>query len=568
MEVFNYELLIYKSDEPENPRRLSGVNAAYSLQQIPSAVVYAPAGRPIAGDGSRVRSEDREIPDEWMEPTTLLTVAFRRIRRAKSLFSSAKSETIILFEGYPTIASSSMTKRSAEGVLTLTHWLRDLAASTAFHMYAYSPMTADMGVPILYREPAAAVGVGGNPATHNVAGFVTRLGLPFDYVTRIQEDAWAFGFKSLIATLATYPLQKRFERVVECGDLINTVNPRAAEAISRIEGPSPLLSRPYLDGVPLQIRTDYNGVQIPELVSAIRKVVLDFSDVKGGGTFWARLLRFASDMMLDVIPRPTDALVVPMVPIPDQLFETEIEPEEVLSINWAETDDMRLRGTILVGTAALDTIVMDATLQSRMGEIPLGCYVADADPAQGVIAPIRAPQWLERLASHYASFGFVNAFRVGRSHSESTNSQFVDPTDKPNADSQNTVIFNEYAKMRWVEEELKNNRATVVTYLRTDIAPGSFIRVNLGDAAKYQPFGDVGEWIVGKVMSVSHRLDRSGRNAETQFSLGFVLTQSMYESGKFSQSQHPIFTEVFTGSALSTPIEEQTITGPSDADQQ
>ncbi|GIW89587.1 MAG: hypothetical protein KatS3mg109_0019 [Pirellulaceae bacterium] len=567
MDVFNYELVIYPSGDPGKARRLGGINTDFALQTIPMAAVFAPSGKAIRRSGGGSDS-DAKLPEEWLDPTKLLTVAFRRVRRARGAFSAGRRETYVLFEGYPVTPSASLTKKSAEGNLVLVHWMSSLTSSNILNSYAFAPDLSDFGIPILYKEVAATVGVqpevGGQ-----VSGYATRLGLPNDYVTRIAEDAWAFGFKAMMATLATFPVQQRLADIMPCEDLLNVINPNVQEALSRFEGPSPALSKAYKDAGPLVIRQSYNGVQFPELVTAVRKLVVDFPNWKQNMTFWAKLQQMSSSLMLGVIPRPTDALVVPMVSVPNRTYDLEIEPWDIISVSWSETDDIRVRGMIVVGTQYSETGVKLRWSPDNRPE-SLGCYVGSDDPKQGLIAVTRVPDWIERLSLYYRGMAVVNRFRIDKPHAAQTDTtdpkaaQMANDVDMSGANVAQKSIFSLYAKTRWVDEEVRNNRATIVVPLRMDVCPGSFVKVNLGDFAKQLPFGEDTKYIVGRVVRVRLSLDRQNRQDVAVLELASVLPDDRYESGELTLDDHPVFEDVFIGAKLGDPIEEVAVSPPND----
>lgn len=537
MQQRNFELLLYPSDEPSQPRRLTACTVNYNAAQVPDAIIRLAVGKPIAFAG---RVPDNVIPADWLDPLRKLRIAVR-IKNFSARTQRETTEEKVLFEGYPNAPSIEIGSRSGEISINLQHWLRDLASGSMLHEYAY-PMTPEQReLEVLYPIKNEA----GN--TTGLGSVGNRIGLPLDWRLRLPLDIWANGLKPVLTTLATNQFNGDLFDKINCANQINQVSPTTVDALRRIQGPSQLLGRPYSEGgAPLRIRADVSGSLNSVITDAIAKLIGDQSlGVYRGVTFWDHMLYVFSNLFLDIIPRPTDALIVPFVPTPYGFYETQILEDAIQHISWAETSQLNIRGTMVIAPR-VDTRGFDAIEQQKDSKlIAAGCYVDTDDPRLGRIYPIDAPAWLAKLRVYSDTNGLI----AGRRREEPNNGT---PPGQPPPPPPLSVgdMFDRYAQLRYIEEALRFRRAVISTAFRTDIAVGSTVAVSSRSDAIGSTAGSTTTTIIGRVVGSTHQIDRTSLQATSSFSLAYVTTLAELQSQRYVVDTHPIFDSRFLGTFL------------------
>lgn len=536
MQLRSFEVLLYPTDSPGNPKRISAVTTTYNSMQIPDAVVKVAIGKPMAAGG---RQPDNVIPSDWLDQTRLLRIALRSTTISPRTLKAVTTEQV-LFEGYPNAPSSQLGPRSGEIAISMQHWLRDLTTGSVLHEYAY-PVDQSRKLETLYRKPddsGSATGYG---------SLADSIGLPIGWETKIKEDVWANGLKKILSLLATKQVFGQFTGFTACDGQLNAVSPLAASALQRIQGPSGLLGSPYADGgVPLAIRGDVSeagGVLTTAIASLLGDTTIQTFQ---GSTFWDHMLRACAELFVEIIPRPLDALLVPMIATPDAIYGTQILEDSSSSLNWAETKQMAVRGIfVLAPSPNLSGVDTGNFTDKELTSVPVGCHVASNDPRYGRIFPVGAPVWLSDLSR--GSPGLLD----GSSSRQSDPGNGAAPPAVGNPATTGIAgILNDYAKSRYVEEALRYRTAVIMTAFRTDIAVGSTVAVSLRTDAIASTVGSETTTLIGRVASSTHSIDRTASQANSHFSLTHVRSLQEFQSGEFTVSEHPIFSTKFLGAPL------------------
>lgn len=536
MKKTEWELLIYKADDPSTVRRLSAATVNYGSMQIPDALVHVPVGKPIAHAN---RKSDSTLPADWFDSLTLLRVAVRRkiysVRTKKSV-----TEEKVIFEGYANKPSIMVGTAAGEISIVLQHWIRDLANSSMLHEYAHPGHPDDPAFPPLYPTESD---------TGEISGFSSissQLGLPETWEVDVPLDFWGNGYKPLLTSLATKEIFGQFVDELNCGTQLNQVSPLAAKALEKIEGPSALLPKPYKEGTPLPLRPGEAGEAISPITEAIVSLI-GYQPLQSfsGHTFWDHMVHILSSLFLEIVIRPTDAFIVPLIPTPDQFFKNEVLEGELQHVNWAETTQLATRGIMVLAPSLDNTGAAALNTFTPGGLVPAGCYTETDDPRYGRIQPDAAPDWLNRLTLYSDSEGNTPIRRRETPDNE-------EAADKPAEPAKINIqtIFDDYARTRYYEEALRYRRAVVKTAYRLDIAPGSTIAVSVRTDAIAETVGSKTTTIIGRVMASSHQLSRQASSASSVFQLGYVTTLEEFQDKKFVSADHPLFDAVFYGAEL------------------
>lgn len=527
-----FELLLYPVDDPSSPKRLSSITCNYNLLQIPDAIVRVATGVAI---GEKERRHDNVVPVEWLDGKTRLRVAVRTRKTTTRAQAAVDSDTI-LFEGYPNAPAIGIGVRAGEASLYLQHWMRDLQNSTMLHEYAHPPVASSP----LY-ETITFPGTTGGGLSGGV-GLPHRIGLPEDWQDNIHEDVWGRGLQPMLEAFATKTINNAIIDRGLCENVVNAPMPSAASALERIQNGG---SNPYTDGKALQLQTSID----PTLNQVLRKQLghllgnLNFASFQGQ-TFWDHILKLAASLYAELIIRPTDAFFVPSLPLAPQFHTDQLIEGDIVSLNWSETRQSAVRGITIIAPEprSHSGLINEAGRGLGSKTIQAGCYVHSDDSADGRVYTETAPYWLAETIG----FAEVNSASIGRRMEGPSGANPPEDRDQPPS-FEIGEVFNNFAKLRYLEEVLRYRTAKVVTAFDTRICVGSTIAVS----AKSQHVADVlgvdTDVVVGKVVGITHSVDRTGSRANTQLTLQSVVSLSEWESQDYNIGTHPILDGYFTG---------------------
>ena len=107
----------------------------------------------------------------------------------------------------------------------------------------------------------------------------------------------------------------------------------------------------------------------------------------------------------------------------------------------------------------------------------------------------------------------------------------------------------EYAKMLYAANALRDRNATVTGKLRFDVSPGSTIIIGTAEAGDLTPGVDnLPKNIVGFVARVTVTINSQNASAATTFEMTHIRTEeedASAEDGRISLQKHPFFADTF-----------------------
>lgn len=536
MRKTDYELMMWPVNAPASAVRIEHASISYKINDIPQAMVRLSHGYSF-NTGTAA-----SLPNSWRDPRTLFRIGYKA-KMVRSFDNREVTADKIIFEGYPRTPSAEISAATGDLTLLMVHWLSDLADSVVRSQFSY-PGHVGQKYYDAVTYPDSLSGIDTQPE-----GIAKAVGLPGDWKYQITSDIWALGAKQIMAVLLTNPVMANLSQSQLCIDAINVPTKAAADALRRIQGPSETLGSPYVKGGgPLPL---YRG-QDDRAVSVIAEGVVQsigyrpISNMQSSSA-WDMVSDFGAAFALYLIPRPTDAFFAPVVPGINRYYTATILEQDIMQVSWADTRNVNLRG-VAVAAHLQDLSGATEAFQLSVNNDEVyagGCYVASKDPNDGLVAFIRPPVWLTPLHINTAD-GSVT-FQDGDAKGPHN------PPGQPEANSRPISIvdyYNQFAKQRFIEEQLRGRSLQVVTPLRTDICVGSTIAVGIRKEQSLQRIGIDTPSLVGTVRELTITLSRVSNQATTSYILDFVRTLEELSDPAASVDKHPVFDSIFVGAEL------------------
>jgi hypothetical protein len=256
-------------------------------------------------------------------------------------------------------------------------------------------------------------------------------------------------------------------------------------------------------------------------------------------TLWDNLISWvASQLMFAVVPRVSDALVVPHLPTLRTHFET-IRASEIDPIQTTKLTPRQLRGVVM-------SVPMSGSPdQASINPCGIYSYINPAAQGRGLLAYTHAPSWL----------------RDHRTSDMIDVSNLVRPQGKPGDGPPPTEAANQYAdnvraivplflRSLYHQEVLKHRFITVAGPLRYDIAPGSIVRIEC-PPEKFTGNPSGSDMVLyGSVTSVRHTISSEPEHCSTGFGIVAVRTEAENHDDAYTTDRHPLYTNLWTGKGL------------------
>lgn len=515
--------LILEDDEGKTVSKLPLVaySGNFSLNEIPQATCTVGVGRDTSSDGGTTLAPIHNAID-W-----------RKLQPAKVYFNPSGNSSkdtawpenpFVIFDGYVTSVRRVKSFGKYQIEISLTHWLFDLACSSAISGNSHVANPGDLTEAAVFD-----VGVKGSGNTSNILGGSLAAAVS----GALQTDLWG-SLKTVFAAYADNVPMGRFSGCLDAVFVRHNI--RAIKALSRIEGPdlseNGTTFKNYEFGQPLVF--DFADLSASVLDGIETAINTELIHTYAEASLWTKLIsQFCPIFGLSVVPMIDSALVIADTPIytsPEKLPYKTITPEDYDNETTAGTMDRPLAGVVVISSPTSPTNAAKADGVSNI----VGCYVANEENPDGVVLSVGTPPWLNYIPT-----------------SERTDST------QGNTGSANTIreIFNRWAKDVYVRNALRGRTQTVNGRLRFDIAPGSIVRISSSRESTpldlFNLFQSITDKLVfdtfGQVARVSVYINTEAPAAGTSFLLTNVRTAEEYsgENPKiaYSVSSPAIFSQ-------------------------
>lgn len=481
---------------------LVAFSSNFSLNEIPQASCTVGVGR------------DAASPNAAEYAPIHANFSWDKLQEAQVYFHPSGQEArdkdwpntpILVFDGYIVAARRTKHLGKYQVEISLTHWLFDLACSSAVSGNSHVANPGDM--------TAAAVFGTGARGKSSYTALLSKLGQGV-VASYVMIDFWGV-LKSIFSAYAQGETRPVSKAIAGCTELsTKRQNARALKALKRIEGadftPSKDTNKPYEYGAALK----FDFKDLPTVVTAIgNSLNTELTSSYADTSFWTKLVsQFCPTFGLAVVPMIDTALVIadtPMFKPTDNQPYKIIYAEDYVSEAAVGTIERPLAGVVVV-TRPGDGATGSTRAQNND---VVGCYQALVPDPDGVVLFSGAPPWLALIPAAAT----LTPIRTGAS-----------------SDASIREVFNRWAKEVYIKNALRGRTQTVAGRLRFDIAPGSIVRVTsaqesvLPDEDAPARIDNLGFDTFGEVARVSVVINAEAPSASTSFLLTNVRTHSEY----------------------------------------
>lgn len=522
---------------------VASVQVDYEINAIPQATVTIPLGREgVTNAPSPAHSKLLSLVEPT--PVTIKASLSPRFGVAKRL--GVPDGTFTLFEGYTAGfgLDKNMDPPTAALQLQLRHWLSDLDYSSIFSRWGH---------------PA-------NPARYNAAAIPTTSGYgsasyvgPYDpggglTEANIEKDLWESALKPFFLGLTKEDGLQIPEQGVEIvsGDGKALPNSTARSALNRIKSYPALAidtsSDPALAGM-IAGEQGIGGV-IGKDVQQLAQAQAALS----GATFWGLTVgALAPEYMFAVVPRISDAKVVPFIPGVRVPYK-KVTADEVAGSRAGGEIARPIRAFGITSSKQFSTL-RPASDNDTTASLVGGWYEVP-DRAKGIIRIEGPPRWAT-FAAGYVPFARKSTGVFGGKKGSADQPDAAGPPDpkvleKLAAQSKASQIFlSRYAHARLVFEHGASRQGTFTGPFRLDIAPGSTISwASTSDLFTDKGKDQLAATLHGTVLRVSFMLSAEPAQAWTTFHLSHVRSAEQNLSPGYSIAAHPLFKDTYKGLPL------------------
>jgi hypothetical protein len=432
-------------------------------------------------------------------------------------------DAFLLFDGFVTGVSPTVSARSSYINISATHWLSELMAASALNKWFNPTSNVDLSVLPIYRvitKPGETMA--GGP-TEAGAVLNQRSGSQlFISSSNIRQDLWKNAVKPTMLWMANNP------SILSDTSRLNTgsgENQAVVEAINRMDG----------DGITsgeLGFKTSSGTLE--KQIAA--EMGTRFFSNGFGQTLWHKLLRIADQMSFAVVPIVDTATCAPTFPFLSKPWAT-IYPDHYFSCSPRMGTPRLLRGVVGIGKPTSQFGEGQGTV-SDLAKFDLADF--SEVYKHGQILFHELPIWLSQLVVTPGSMISVN--QVGRpSTAESKKLPIFAYDDE---------LLRKYIKTIFLHAATRHRTMEIVGPMRFDIGPGSVLEVLTASAEDDNYISHF-----GMANSVEIKLDAQTAVATTTFSLSNIITKDEREISKngeyaFVEDTHPFYNQAWSGTAL------------------
>ena len=432
----------------------------------------------------------------------------------------------LMFEGYITGFGY---QRSASGIafsLAVEHWLSDLTASSMISSSTHSMTAGDLQRSVILQRIKPGTRAYGS--TFNLSYAKSTLGSGANIVANLWEN----GIKKLAVEGASS--DQLAELGVESGTLCGGPDSRNAAALGALDRMSGTLNLRLIGADSQSI-----GNAIVQDLSKI------FLEDLAGQTAWDNIIASSANYMFAVVPKVSDAIVVPFCPSlsinsDDGPFK-EILSEQIENISISGDMPRTIRGVALLFTQESAINLAPGTKDTGITlNKPGGVYIANTKECKGTILYKYCPGWIANTGPIDLSDNACNKPPIRSNVQPATGN----PSNKPTANQQaeNKAPFRDaVAKAIYCIEVLKGRQGTITGPYRTDIGVGSLIRFEL--PATTNVSNSEASYFVGMVLKVLCSIDAQSSQSSTTFTLGYVRTAYEDSLKVITVAEHPMYND-------------------------
>jgi len=539
-----------------------GFSSSFAVNTIPSAALSIAVGAEASSLGSVLRASSvGSIPINGANPPkikvylTASPVADMGVQQAggnggrvplSELGVPADGKEFMVFEGFiSSLGRGTSMAGTATAVLQLEHWLANLNYASALSASSHPGNPGDMTFPAIMRSRGNSVDASGQ-----TTGTISWLPLVSTELinTASLSDLWGNVFYKWMGDVVK---DDPFAQVSFSAGL-NTSGDIAPilDAISRLKPGNS-------ESVPLELAMS-DGTDSAIIESGIRSAVKEHTENNWvNTTLWGKLVgEWAPDFWFMVVPRVTDALVVPLTGPASGPPWAVIGNEDYVIANIATAKPHRLRGVGIVqpgaSSSGLDTAI-GPLVANYTGFA--GLYLSPQIKT-GMLLIKSAPRWLTDTIS-----------ASGRSaQAEGANGVVQSVIDGPLAAPgdalteaailqgarTNRNFLDKFAQQWFSADKLRGSGGEVIGKLRFDIAPGSNVMVE-ADRDNAVVGSQALQRTYGVVVQVNYAIDVEQQHAHTSLILTNTHTEIEHTTAEDSDTvvdTPPLYVKMWKGASM------------------
>jgi hypothetical protein len=442
-----------------------------------------------------------------------------------------------LFEGYLIGVSWQKLYGNAQVLLHARNWLLDMDYSSALSDSSHPTNPAQFS----FKSVSAPAGTG-----LNAVGYTPLAAMSKAVGSGIQNDFWKEGLYKLFKVLTSSD-QINAAEVGITGSGTNSV---ANSALDRFVSTAGLPA----NYVPLKFNS--HGADAGRVTTAITDHISQQSfESFANTTLWGKLVgEYVPLYMIAVVPRISDALVIPYVPGLRRTHDKMLSGDDYAVVASNSELQRTLRGVgVFAGISWMTGADMSPGGSPKAQGI--GGWYSPKDAKRGTVLFREAPPWLAGMTVRHPSTAKAcgsgtspigTAFTPGESASADAP---ADATAPENVERKAKKLADAYAESLYVYELLRLRHVEFGGKLRFDIAPGSTIKAEM-IGEKFVKKDNLAQDIVGDVLRVSYVFDSENSRASTNFNLAHVRTANENAKEGFSLEHHPLWQESWAGAGL------------------
>ncbi len=525
----NHETACYLSIDNWN-FELAQVTTNWAINEIPTAICLLGIGR-NAKDGKTLANVHKAIG------------AFTQMDKAKIWFTPLGEYdpdgtpwpvgNQLIFDGY----FAGFATRKINGKLTieirLKHWLMDLTCSSIISANSHPSNPTVFTAPCVLNQLDSSL-----PAN-------TSFGMVFDaFRGTMVTDLWE-AFKEIFCFFADFRVTDITDgeclglQPAEGGDDVDgRGNARAANALSKIEGPGGDCSKPYKWGKPLPLLTKFMQNFDEAIANAVSgQMVEGYANT----TMWDKLiLEFCHMFNMAVVPLVQSALVVADVPCYNgaNVWKT-ISVGDYDALDQIAEMDHPIRAVAVV--ARYPSQANPAT--ANIDGVPVigGCFVP-TNVDDGIVRIVESPVWLRNIG--------LNGVRCPSGTDQDKPSptattpdskvptEVLDPEEISNDAEE---LFSLFAQSVYAAQTLRGRGGSLSGKLRFDIAPGSHVLISPTGEKFIGAEDQLITPLYAHVNRVTITINCENAIAQTSFGLTHIRTATENTDPRTSIGLHPLF---------------------------
>ena len=531
-----------------------GLQMDFEGNAFPRATLSLPVGRGYQGTTkSQVATVHKQIQNLRVNQPAKVYLKVTPEGASPGDAEDWPKEEFVVFDGYAIGAGYRRGTSGIEFTVHLLHWLTDLDYSSGVSGTSHPKNPGDLA----YSANQASMSKG---STASLPSWVSdTLAKSFIDDSAVADDLWgtvlqpwlvAISEQDRINTSQIPPAQS-----TDGKDRNTRKNTAALNALNRIAPLGGEGAKQFYVPLALKVGTTDATVLADAIAYSLTKET--FSSFYQT-SLWGKLLgEWGPSYFLSIVPRVSDALVVPFTPGLREPFKT-IKGSEYDFANLASTMPRVPRAVGIWGAIRNIAGIQFGTGETKgqtglSGWYEPGTAAGNSQNPDGLVILKESPQWLsnEMLTQRFArtSTGTPNREVVGTSGTPGAGK--VD-SSQASVDSINHTfnpIIDKFAQQWFIIEMLKGRHGEISGKLRFDLAPFSTVKLE-ATRENFIPEDGLGEAMYGTIGRISHTINAEKQQAGTSFTLMHIRTETENKDDKTSIEGPPLYNNAFKGCSL------------------